>query len=259
MYIPLSGSAASGQTVKYSVTSSDYSNLTPVIMPASNPTLQLNVDINGTTETMDFQLFNNLAPATTAAIEALVNSGFYDGLQIYRNAPDGSGGTFCLQGGNDPPTGAIKTDQSPMAEEFNPNLEFTSTGVLAMARQSTPATSSSEFFITGEPTRSLDFSYTIFGIQTSGFDVFNTIAAMQDESATADPNGLGYLQTPVTITSASIITTAQEGALQLSAGGSGGHRHRYGDRQRWNRYSGDAIVHRHRGARYDDESTRQSI
>ena len=81
----MSGSDA-GQTVNYAVTASDYSKLTPVMMPESNKTLQLNVNVNGTTETMDFQLFDNLSPATTAAIEALVQSGFYDGLQIYRNA-----------------------------------------------------------------------------------------------------------------------------------------------------------------------------
>ncbi len=210
MYIPLDGSAA-GQTLSYAVTASDYSSVTPVLMPQTNKILELTVDIGGTAKTMDFQLFDNLSPATTAAIEALVNSGFYDGLEIYRNAPNGSGGTFVLQGGNqDPTTGPIKTQPADMAEEFNPNLEYTSAGFLAMARSS-PGTSSTEFFITGEPTRSLDFSYTIFGIQTSGFDVFSQIAAMPNQTSSE------YLQTPVTITSASIITDSQTGVLQISA------------------------------------------
>jgi cyclophilin family peptidyl-prolyl cis-trans isomerase len=211
MYVPLPGTA-SGQTLSYAVTASDYSVVTPVLMPTTNKTLELDVNINGTTEAMDFQLFDNLAPATTAAIEAMVTSGFYNGLQIYRNSTTG-GVTFCLQGGNDPPTGPIKTDAADMAEEFSPNLEYTTAGMLGMAR-SDPGTSSSEFFITGEPTRSLDFSYTIFGIQTSGFDVFNTIAAMPDQTTTGNTE---YLQTPVTITSASIITTSQTGMLQISA------------------------------------------
>ncbi|MGA7702676.1 MAG: peptidylprolyl isomerase [Thermoguttaceae bacterium] len=211
MYVPLSGTAA-GQTLSYAVTASDYSQVTPVIMPASNKTLEFDVDVNGTTETMDFQLFDNLAPATTAAIEALVNSGFYNGLQIYRNATTG-GVTFCLQGGNDPPSGPIKTDAADMAEEFSPNLEYTAPGMLGMAR-SDPGTSSSEFFITGEATRSLDFNYTIFGMQTSGFDVFNTIAAMPNDPSSQNGE---YLLNPVTITSASIITTSQTGMLQISA------------------------------------------
>ena len=216
MYIPLN-STDSGQTVNYAVTASDYSKLTPTIMPSSNKTLQLNVLVNGVAETMDFQLFDNMAPNTTAQIEQLVNSGFYNGLQIYRNGKDGSGNPFVIQGGNDPPTGAIKTDQSSMAEEFNPDLQYTSAGMLAMARSGTPGSSSTEFFVTEEAARFLDYNYTIFGFQTTGTSVDQAIAAMADESSTQDPNGLGYLVTPLTITSASIITDTQNGVLELQA------------------------------------------
>ncbi len=214
MFIPLAGSESG---LNFAVTASDYSKLTPVIMPQTNQSLQLNVDINGTTETMVFQLFDNLAPATTTWIESLVNSQFYNGLQIYRNGMDGSGNPFVIQGGNDPPTGPIKTDQPTMAEEFNPDLQFTSAGILAMARQTAPSTSSTEFFVTEEPARSLDFNYTIFGFQTAGTSTIQAIAAMADESSTQDPDGIGYLQTPVTITSASIITDTQNGVLELRA------------------------------------------
>ena len=139
------------------------------------------------------------------------------------------------------PPAPSRPTHANMAEEFNPNLEYTSAGMLAMARHRNPGTSSTEFFITGEATRSLDFSYTIFGMQTSGFDVFNQIAAMADENSTDDPNGIGYLQTPVTITSASIITNSQTGMLQISAPrGSDRHGDGYGDRQRRHQYAGDA-------------------
>ncbi len=43
------------------------------------------------TETMDFQLFDNLAPNTTAAIESLVNCGFYNGRRFTATAMDASG------------------------------------------------------------------------------------------------------------------------------------------------------------------------
>ena len=89
-----------------------------------------------------------------------------------------------------------------------------------MAR-STPGTSSTEFFITENATdatrQSLDFNYTLFGVQTAGSSVISAIAAMADENSTQDPNGLGYLQTPITITSASIITDTQNGVLELRA------------------------------------------
>ena len=86
-----------------------------------------------------------------------------------------------------------------------------------MAHTSTPGSSSTEFFITEEATRFLDYNYTIFGVQTAGSSVNSTIAAMPNQNSTQDPNGVGYLQTPVTITSASIFTDNQGGVLQISA------------------------------------------
>jgi large repetitive protein len=216
IFVPLNGSS-SGSASNFSVTVSDYSMLTPVIMPQTNKSLQLNVEINGVSQSMVFQLLDNLAPNTTAYIEALVQSGFYDGLSIYRNGKDSSGNPFVIQGGNDPPTGSIKTDQSSIAEEFNPELQFTSAGILAMARTSTPSSSSTEFFITEEPARFLDYSYTIFGIQTVGSSVIDTIQAMPNQSSTEDSSGIGYLATPLTITSASIFTDVSNGVLELSA------------------------------------------
>ena len=212
-YLPLPGDSTNA--IDYSVTLSDYSKLTASVTPATNKTLQFNVNIGGVNKTMEFELLDNLAPETTAAIEALVNSGFYNGLQIYRNGKSGNT-PFVIQGGNNPPTGTIKTPQpASMTEEFDPNLQFTSAGLLAMARSSAPGTSSTEFFITETAARFLDYNYTIFGVQTSGSDVLSTIAAMQNQSSTQDPNGLGYLVTPITITSASIITNNNDGVLQL--------------------------------------------
>ena len=130
---------------------------------------------------------------------------------------DGSGNPFVIQGGNDPPTGAIKADQSSMAEEFNPDLQYTAAGMLAMARRGTPDSSSTEFFVTEEAARFLDFNYTLFGVQTTGQSVDQAIAAMADESSSQDPNGLGYLVNPITITSASIINDTQNGVLELQA------------------------------------------
>jgi probable HAF family extracellular repeat protein len=218
-YIPLIATSA-GQTVSYAVTASDYSKVTPVLMPTSNTDVQMHVNINGADQLMTFQLFDNLSPTTAAKIEALVSSGYYDGLEIYRNWKGSDNSLLCLQGGNsDPTTGPIKSTPtvSTIAEEFNPNLQFTCAGLLAMARTSTPSTSSSEFFITesGISTvrSSLDYNYTIFGFQTSGYNVVSTISAMPNQSGSS----LGYLQTPVTITSASIFTDTQNGVLQLSA------------------------------------------
>ena len=216
IYVPLNGTDP-GQTIGYAVTASDYSKLSPAIMPQSNKSLQFNVDINGVSRALGFQLFDNLAPITAAHIEALVQSGFYDGLSIYRNGKDAAGNPFVIQGGNHPPSGTIKPDQPSIAEEFNPDLRFTSAGLLAMARATAPGTTAAEFFITEAPARFLDFNYTIFGVQTYGTGAISTIAAMPNQSPAQDPLGLGYLVTPLTITSASIFTDTQNGVLELRA------------------------------------------
>ena len=75
MFVPLNGTSA-GQTVSYAVTASNYADLTPVLMPQSNKSLRLNVLINGVSEPMTFQLFDNLAPVTASAIESWVSPGF---------------------------------------------------------------------------------------------------------------------------------------------------------------------------------------
>ena len=61
MFIPLN-STDPGQKVTYSVSASDASQLTPTLTPSTNRTLQFNVLVNGVSEPMTFQLFDNLCP-----------------------------------------------------------------------------------------------------------------------------------------------------------------------------------------------------
>ncbi|MEN6459211.1 MAG: peptidylprolyl isomerase [Thermoguttaceae bacterium] len=204
----------SDETVTYSVSTSNSSSLSSTIMSQTNKSLRLTVDINGTSETMTFLLFDELSPATTAAIEALVETGYYDGLEIYRNGMDDDGNPFVIQGGNNPPTGAIKDVQDSFDEEFSSELQFTSAGILAMARSSSVGTSSTEFFITEEATRQLDYNYTIFGFQTTGYDVVETISQMENQ---ASDSSIGYLEDPVTIVSAEIYIDTENGVLELRA------------------------------------------
>ena len=152
--VALNGSDPSGKTVNFGVTTSNPTKVTPIVMPQTNKSVQFN--INGRAlGTMTFQLFDNLTPNTASHIETLVNDGFYNGDYIYR-AQSG----FVVQGGNDLPTitngtvtGTTSINTLPSGvpstinEEFNPDLNYTSAGALAMARTSTPNTSGTEFFI----------------------------------------------------------------------------------------------------------------
>ena len=215
IFVPLNGNS-SGNAANFAVTVSDYSMLTPVLMPQTNKSLQLNVNVNGVSQPMVFQLLDNLAN-TAAYIEALVQSGFYDGLSIYRNGMDSSGNPFVIQGGND-----RLQDLSRRINRRSPRSSIRGSNSLRpafwpwRAHQLQAAVQRSSLSPSSLPGFS-DYSYTIFGIQTVGTSVIQTIQAMPDEDSTQDINGVGYLATPLTITSASIFTDTNNGVLELSA------------------------------------------
>jgi cyclophilin family peptidyl-prolyl cis-trans isomerase len=218
--VALNGSD-SGNTVKFGVTSSNPTQVTPTLMPSTNQSVQFNIANYGS---MTYQLFDNLTPTTASHIEALVNGGYYNGDFIYRAET----GSFALiQGGNQVPTISngtvtgfhqIKTTlptgvAATINEEFNPDLSYTTAGALAMARSSSPNSSGTEFFMTDGPTPTLDYAYSLFGFQTLGTSVLKALDALP----TINDNGINYLSTPIEITSASIVTDTQDGVLMLRA------------------------------------------
>ena len=176
-------------------------------MPQTNKSVQFSIN-DRVVGTMTFQLFDNLTPNTASHIETLVNDGFYNGDYIYR-AQSG----FVVQGGNNPPqinSGGTTSMRCPPAcrppinEEFNPDLNYTSAGTLAMARTSSANTSGTEFFVAEAATRSLDYGYTLFGFQTVDqaitFSGKATTVLQARASRRKPPPGISYLITPVKIT-----------------------------------------------------------
>jgi len=126
-----------------------------------------------------FQLFDNVAPQTTANFIKLANSGFYDGTVFHRIIPG-----FMIQGG-DPNT--IKGDRSTwglgdsghtIPPEFSSSLNFTKY-MVGMARSSDVNSGSSQFFITVGDAPWLNNQYTLFGEVVSGQDVVDRIAQLQ--------------------------------------------------------------------------------
>jgi len=184
--IPLNANE-SGLT--FTVTSSNPALVTQVLDPLDNPSLKITVDdaadnIHGD---MIFQLFKELAPKTTARIIELAQVGgenvqsFYDGLLFHRVAKNGDGTPFVIQGGD--PTGDGSGGSGvQFDDEFTPELQFTSAGILAMAN-SGDDTNDSQFFVTGEPTRWLDFNHSIFGFLTKGYDILHKIEAVPTDSS----------------------------------------------------------------------------
>jgi cyclophilin family peptidyl-prolyl cis-trans isomerase len=152
---------------------------------------------------MVFQLFDDLTPQTTAHIEQLVNQGFYDGVIFHRIIQN-----FVIQGGDPTGTGSGGSPLGRINDEYHKDLQFTSSGILAMAK-SLDDTGDSQFFITAGPTRWLDFNHTIFGFLTQGESVRQAIASV---AVTNDrPNN------DVVMQSVTLFHDTQNAVLRLSA------------------------------------------
>lgn len=112
------------------------------------------------------------APITADNFLDLVESGFYDGLTIFR-AQSG----FVIQGGKND---SVKLD--PIKGEFSENGVSNNIshnrGVISMARTSEPNSATSQFFITlaDSAKYSLDGKYAGFGHVVEGMDVVDAIA-----------------------------------------------------------------------------------
>ena len=178
--IPLNANEAG---LVFTVTSTNPALVTQVLDPLDNPSLKITVDdaADGIHGDLTFQLFKELAPKTVARITELAQVGgenvqsFYDGLTFHRVIQD-----FMIQGG-DPTGGGSGGSGVQFDDEFNPGLQFTSAGVLAMAN-SGDDTNDSQFFVTTVPTRWLDFNHSIFGFLTKGYDVLHQIEAVPTDA-----------------------------------------------------------------------------
>jgi cyclophilin family peptidyl-prolyl cis-trans isomerase len=202
LMLPLHSSGTTNP-VSYSV-SINNANVTATV-PTGNPFLKLHVQdaFGGIDGDMVFELFNDRAPNTVAKITGLVNTGFYNGLTFHRVIED-----FVIQGG-DPSGNGTGGPGFTFDDEFDASLQFTSSGILAMANAGHD-TNGSQFFITAGPTRWLDFGYSIFGMLVQGDEI-----RQQIENVPTDYSGKPL--SAVTVTSASVITDLQDGVLQLSS------------------------------------------
>jgi cyclophilin family peptidyl-prolyl cis-trans isomerase len=205
--VVLNGSESSGHALTYSATVTSLTlsggSLTAAMSSSSNPSLKLSISDAGDNLSGDvvFQLFKDLAPETVDHIMALVNAGEYDNTTFHRIIEN-----FMIQGGAGISTGAID-------DEFNAALQFTGPGILAMANANSSTasdTGGSQFFITTEATRWLDFRYSIFGIVTQNYNLVDKLDSVPTSSGDVPDN-------TVTITDAQIITDTQNGVLRLSA------------------------------------------
>jgi cyclophilin family peptidyl-prolyl cis-trans isomerase len=119
--------------------------------------------------TIKFELYEDLAPITTANFIELAGRNFYDGLNFHRVEPG-----FVIQGGCPLGNGMGGSDKK-IQLEVSPNLKHGDAGAVAMARSSDPNSASSQFYITLGPAAFLDNNYAVFGRVTEGMDVVSNI------------------------------------------------------------------------------------
>jgi Ca2+-binding RTX toxin-like protein/cyclophilin family peptidyl-prolyl cis-trans isomerase len=200
LHIPLNGSDADDQPLAF-VASSSNSDVTTYI-PDGNRSIEIDVQDFGV---MTLELYEDKAPRATEQIIELAQSNFYDGSTFHRVINN-----FVLQGGdpNGDPVGTGGSSLGEFDDQFHPDLQHNTTGVLSMAK-SQDDTNDSQFFITEGPQRHLDSQHTVFGLLTTGESVRQAISETQVTNSAPI--------TPVVITTFSVFTDVENGVLMLSA------------------------------------------
>jgi cyclophilin family peptidyl-prolyl cis-trans isomerase len=226
--LPLAINTNDSGAVSFSYSSSNANLLTATDETSSTNVVQISVTTNtnaAATGTMTFQLYGNdsdVAPAVDQ-IESLIKNDFYNSTspgttdakqEFFRViAPTAQNPTGIIQGGSPNNTDSY-SGGTTFDDYFDPNLRFTTGGILALAN-SGPNTNSSQFFITTTAARQYDFNYTIIGFLTSGNSVLQAIDAVQVED-----NSQGEDSEPVkavVINSISTYSDTQDGEVLLSA------------------------------------------
>ena len=125
-------------------------------------------------DTMEAELYPEIAPVTVENFLKLIEDKFFDGL-IFHRVIEG----FMIQGGGYDETGAHKECPSIKGEfksnGFENNLRHEA-GVLSMARTMIKDSASSQFFIMHKAAPHLDGEYAAFGKVTKGLEVVDKIA-----------------------------------------------------------------------------------
>jgi cyclophilin family peptidyl-prolyl cis-trans isomerase len=206
--------AGSSGGLSYSTTTS--AGLSASVRPADNTWIDMKV-VPGI-GTMRFALFDDAAPNTVRRIKGLIASDYYGGLSFHRVI-----GGLLAQGGD--PTGTGNGGaQSRFDDEFNPSLQFTGFGQLAMANVATTSDglpkdqNSSQFFITQAPQRDLDFNFTLFGQLVRGNNQLKSLTGLPVVQGTQRP------QVPPTISSIKVVPNTTDAVIQLQANEAAGDR-----------------------------------
>lgn len=202
IHIPLDGYTPTGEPLTYTITTS--SGHAETTVKQQNRSLRITVAGYGV---MEFQLFEDLAPRVTNRIIQLAQSGFYDGLKFHRIIED-----FMIQGGDPNGNGTGGSSLGHFDDQYHPDLRHNAVGMLSMAK-SFDDDSNSQFFITHNPQRHLDFQHSVFGIMTEGYKVLDSIAEIAKIGA--PENGVPAFT--VTMSKVEVFQDTENAVLKLTS------------------------------------------
>ncbi len=139
---------------------------------------ELKIEIAGEANgVVTIELLDDVAPNHVAQIEALAESGAYDGVVFHRVIDGFMAQTgdveFGRLGGDLSRAGMGGSDRPDLKAEFS-SVPF-DRGVVGMARSRNPNSANSQFFIMFAPAYHLNGQYTVVGRVTSGMDVVDAI------------------------------------------------------------------------------------
>ena len=126
---------------------------------------------------MIFELFPDKAPITVSNFISLIEKKFYDGLTFHRVVKD-----YVIQGGSENNT-CMCPSSFTIPGEFAANGYDTgldhARGAISMARDDDFNSAGTQFFVVHKDAHKLDGKYAAFGKLIDGYDVLDTIAAVE--------------------------------------------------------------------------------
>lgn len=125
------------------------------------------------------ELYPDHATNTVNNFIALIEDGFYDGLQFHRVIPG-----FMVQGGDPEGNGTGGPGYAIRGEFINNGYEndlLHERGVLSMARSQSADSAGSQFFIMVDEAEHLDEDYAAFGKVTEGMDIIDEIVSVEKD------------------------------------------------------------------------------
>lgn len=214
LQLPLTGKDADGDRLTYRVAGGGA--VATYLRPATNTWIDLETANYGT---MRFSLFDDSTPETIRRMKGLIASGFYDGLTFHRIVSQIS--AFRIIQGGDPSGDGTGINEFTFEDEFKKDLTFSGSGQLAMANRGQRDTNGSQFFITGGPTRSLDYNHTIWGQLVRGRSTLSTLLSVPVDAD--GPNDIAgdfdddHPVTPVVIDRVRLVENKTDAVVQLRA------------------------------------------